>query len=247
MSFGKISVRDAVGLLRYQYQRLRQYPHYRRELKKIEVRRQGQTEPQFARLKELENSGKGRCFLVADSTALTSEQIHQLRNETVFGAVSAAQADCWKKCRATYLGIQDPRACSKLEQDFDGIIFAGDNLTEQIGQMKQVVLFPYLGVYKYYINRYREYNTKFSKNAAEVVYDGYSVVYSLLQLAVYMGFTEICLIGCDCFHSENEKLTAAYRVAKQYADAHNIRIINGTPGESDSVFPYCDLHKLLSL
>ena len=43
--------------------------------------------------------------------------------------------------------------------------------------------------------------SKFSHDAHSFLYDGYSITYSLLQLAIYMGFKEIILLGCDSNYS----------------------------------------------
>ena len=51
---------------------------------------------------------------------------------------------------------------------------------------------------------HKKYHSKFSDNAFEVVYSGYTITYSLIQLAVYMGFKEIYLIGVDCNYSSNK-------------------------------------------
>lgn len=248
----KISGNKVIGNLRYQYQRIMQYPHYRNEMKKIEGRKNGHIPPQFAKIKTLENCCAGkRCFIISDGSGLTIPEMEMLKHEITFGAISVLRADGWKDWKPTYLGIQDPHAYKKLEQsilsDYGDNVFVGDNLAEQFDLPERLIQFPYLGVYKYYMNRYLEYNTKFSGNAFEVVYDGYSIVYSMLQIAVYMGFQEIYLFGCDCCCPENEKTAAAYRVAKQYADTHGIQIINCTHGDETDIFSYQSLNEILRM
>ena len=247
----KISKNKMLGNLRYQYQRIVQYPHYRREMQKIQERRNGQIPPQFEAIKALENrfSGK-RCFILADGSSLTPPELEKLKQEITFGAISDAPWKGWDGWKPTYLGIQNPRAYQKLERELcagsGDNVFVGDNLAGSFDLPERSIPFPYLGVYKYYRNKYLECNTQFSGNAFEVVYDGYSVVYSMLQIAVYMGFQTIYLFGCDCCRPKNEKLAAAYRVAKQYADAHGIQIINCTHGEEADLFPHQRLEAVLS-
>ena len=101
--------------------------------------------------------------------------------------------------------------------------------------------------------------TGFSEKIGQKVYSGYkgggTVTYVCLQLAVYMGFTEIYLLGTDCNYiigsSNNhfikddvvdnknhgtELMIKAYECARDYANAHNIKIYNATRGGMLEVF-----------
>jgi hypothetical protein len=127
------------------------------------------------------------------------------------------------------------------------------------------ILFPFSS-YNHRVFSEDKHSTKFSGNAEAIVYDGYTVTYSILQIAVYMGFKEIYLLGCDCYYSPDPKkqhfiemervdiscVTAqkrmlyAYRVAKRYADKHHIRIYNATRGGHLDVFERVSIEKVLS-
>jgi hypothetical protein len=237
------------GMLRYQYQRLKQYPHYRDEMKKIQERKEGKIPPQFQKLQALQNSRKGeRCFILGDISMLPDVMIRRLTEETTFGTAAILEnaSSNWKP---TYLGIQNPAEYQKIEQEaranYHGSIFVGDNVTERFAISDACIPFPYLGVYKYYRNRYGEYRTEFSENAAVVVYDGYHVVYSMLQIAVFMGLKEIYLIGCDCCHSQDKRRMEGYRTAKSFADSHGILLCNSTPNEEEDLLPYRCLTDIL--
>lgn len=115
------------------------------------------------------------------------------------------------------------------------------------------------------INRIRgEYNDKnvrFSQNAERCVYNGETVTYICMQLAVYMGFKEIYLLGIDFdytadvydksnhfegyrnsykeiraqqFHAKKQII--AYRKAKEIEESRGIQIINATRGGKLEVF-----------
>lgn len=58
--------------------------------------------------------------------------------------------------------------------------------------------------YEYHI-KYDRYNMKFSDDFANDVYSGMTVVYVCMQLAVYMGYQEIYLLGCDFDYNNVEK------------------------------------------
>lgn len=104
-------------------------------------------------------------------------------------------------------------------------------------------------------------NIRFSKNVERCLYNGRTVTYACLQLAVYMGFTEIYLLGVDFNYSSDiyaetnhfegyqnhykdirlnqvnlEKQLYAYRKAKEMAETKKIKIINVTRGGKLEVF-----------
>lgn len=102
---------------------------------------------------------------------------------------------------------------------------------------------------------------RFSEEFQKYAYDGRTITYTCLQMAVYMGFKEIYLLGVDFnytpdvyaeanhfagYHPEGdsvrrnpfprEKQILAYESAKKYADAHGINIYNATRGGKLEVF-----------
>ncbi|MEH7386550.1 hypothetical protein V7147_14245, partial [Bacillus sp. JJ1521] len=111
---------------------------------------------------------------------------------------------------------------------------------------------------------HKRYKTKFSGDAFAGVYDGYSITYSLIQIAVYMGFKEIYLLGVDCnypknmnhhfkeyghvdptFLSARDKMISAFNEARKYANRNNIKIYNATRGGMLEVFERVDLDEVL--
>lgn len=104
---------------------------------------------------------------------------------------------------------------------------------------------------------------KFSSNFAQKSYLGATVAFACLQLAVYMGFTEIYLLGIDCSYLKNSSenyfyiqdtkdslehgtdyMVMAYQSAKDYADAHDIKIFNATRGGELEVFKRMEFDRL---
>ena len=71
--------------------------------------------------------------------------------------------------------------------------FAGDVISKQVKLSDDYYIFP-LNMLNHNWP-HKKYHSKFSDNAFNVVYNGYTITYSLIQLAVYMGFKEIYLIG----------------------------------------------------
>lgn len=236
---------DIMGWVRYQYQRIRQYPHYRSEVRQIERRKNGAEFPAFARLKEMRGSYAGmRCFILSDGAGLSAQEREGLQTQITFGVGAFLEQNCFIP---TFIGTQNPAEFKRLKSgilsDADSTVLIGDNLADELDHVEHAVLYPYLGVYKYYMNRYREYHVKFSDDSYAVVYDGYHTVYSMIQIAAYFGFSEICLIGCG--PTGKERLASAYRTAKEYADEHGIQIVDCTDGAPEAVFPHRDLCDLL--
>ncbi len=113
----------------------------------------------------------------------------------------------------------------------------------------------------------RQSGPSFSKDISICAYEGYTVIYTALQIAVYMGFSRIYLLGVDHSYSvpnggamsglsakdyftgckplngitlnapQLERSTAAFAVARAYCDSHGIQIYNATRGGNLEVFP----------
>ena len=109
--------------------------------------------------------------------------------------------------------------------------------------------------------------------AEDIKYGMYTcatVVYNCFQLATYMGFNEIYLIGVDfSFSNEyknannhfiknyydsnsqtgnfyDEEQLRSYKAAKQYANKHGVKIYNATRGGKLEVFPRVDFDSLFT-
>lgn len=115
-------------------------------------------------------------------------------------------------------------------------------------------------------NYYPQYPT-FSDDVTRGIYGGRTVMFDMLQIAVYMGFKEIYLLGVDfswgedgkdthfCKDYMNDELVKenirykeeqehAYIAAKNYADSHGIKIYNATRGGHLEVFERVDFDKI---
>lgn len=168
--------------------------------------------------------------------------------------------------RPTYYGIQDLKVYNKLKEYIKELqvdaCFIGDNIAKDIQLPKNSYLFPIN--FLHHLIPHENFDTKFSNNAFKVVYSGYSITYSLLQIAVYMGFKEIFLLGVDCHYPSNMKhhfkeygyidpeyykahaqMTAAFKAAKKFADENHIKIYNATRGGKLEVFERVDLDEVL--
>lgn len=149
-----------------------------------------------------------------------------------------------------------------------GYLFSRSNgrLREYLQEYDNIRLFKYI-----YSESEKDYS--FSSDCAKQVYIGYTVTYAMLQLAVYMGFKTIYLLGMDHQYSReiingevvetdvknysdllqedqviafnlNDQTTLAYHAAKKYADAHGIKIYNATRGGKLELFERVDFDSI---
>lgn len=235
------------------------------------ARANGRIDEKYIALKELKDSHKGqRCFIIATGPSLTIEDLEKLKGETTFAMNSIKRLYEQTSWRATYYGIQDRDVYEAMEDVINStkgeeqMVFVSDILERYFNIPKEFTLFPYDGEYHLYNGELLVPNAKFSDDIYSIVYDGYSITYSLIQIAIYMGFSEIYLLGCDCSWGKDKKnhivesgffdkrcfsnpvrQRVAYQCAKDYADSHNIKIYNATRGGELETFERVNLDEVL--
>jgi hypothetical protein len=160
----------------------------------------------FAEIKKYRNKHVGkRCFIVCTGPSLTYEDLELLKGEITFsmnGIVKGFPKTDW---RPTYYGILDHfiyEECQDLILNDKKLIpFISESIAKRRYEIPaNSILFPF-SCYKHRtLLAEVNFSTKFSGNAAALVYDGYTVTYALIQIAIYMGFKEIYLLGCDCYY-----------------------------------------------
>ncbi len=231
----------------------------------------GRNDERFIPLKEYKDKYKGkRCFITCTGPSLTIEDLESLKNEYTFGMNSIALIHDKTEWVPDFFGVQDINVYEKIKdkvtKENNGTVFVPYGLTKRYEIPSRWIKFPMCGSYHLYEMIYGpKYFAKFSDNCYVRVYDGYSITYSLIQLAIYFGFDEIYLLGCDCNYMGEkqhfietghydpgaahaaERTFASYKVAKEYADTHGIKIINSTRGGKLEIFPRKSLEDVLSV
>lgn len=209
-----------------------------------------------------------RCFIVATGPSLTIEDLNLLENEITFGMNSLCKVFNKIGWETTYYGVQDYGVYDILKDDIANIknstVLVGDNLKKRFHLKDKYVQFP-LNFLNHTMTCKPPYNTIFSDDCYSVVYDGYTITYSLIQIAVYMGFKEIYLVGADCNYSKDinkrnfinigkvdntfdtagDRMRYAYSIAKDYAEKNNIQIYNATRGGMLEVFERVNLDDIV--
>lgn len=227
-------------------------------------------------LKELKKIESGRCFIIGTGPSLTFTDLEKLKNEKTFGVNSLCKAFEKIGWCTTYFGFLDKEVFLKYGDALKVLdskhIFYNIRVLNELTKRKfplwnlSVPFNVYYGkhIFKYGI----DIKTKFSGRPDKIVYDGYTVLYAMLQIAIYMGFTKIYLLGADCNYklekkhfigTENDKnevdsklkylggnaMIESYKVAKVYADKHGIEIYNATRGGMLEVFERVNLDDVL--
>lgn len=237
-------------------------------LMKVKLRQWGLLhERKFDKISKLKDSYKGkRCFLIATGPSLTFDDLDKLKGEICFCVNSIVKILDQMTFTPNFIGIQDAGVYSKIgdliESSTIPHVFMTDILYQQHCKHKgnkNYILYPKYNCRHSSHGDKRPLSSGFSDDVSKVVYDGYSITYSLLQIAVYMGFTEIYLLGCDCSYdvksgkhhfvesgfydktasSVGERMIYAYQVAHDYLTKYrpDVKVYNATRGGMLNVFP----------
>lgn len=222
-------------------------------------------------LKRFHNIHKGkRAFILGNGPSVRLEDIERLRqnNEICFGLNKIHKIYEKTDWRPDYICMSDTRVISACENELnditeDSVVFMADRF-----------FYSDKVQYIHLKSEYYEPNFPgFSEDITEGVCWGYTVTYDLaLQIAAYMGFSEIYLLGIDHnnvgpvtdsrnhfipnYFSEKEDgiykdvianfkaMDLAYQKADLYSREHGFRIYNATRGGKLEIFERVDFDKL---
>lgn len=217
------------------------------------------------------NSGK-RCFIIAMGPSLLEKDLIRLKNEYTFGMNSICTLYESIDFKPTYYGIQDKYVFDDLKQMLYEYYLGNDRvfISDRIARNKKIdpkwTVFPLNYAYNAYARWFKnDYKVKASDDAFKVVYDGFSITISLIQIAIYMGFCEIYLLGADCsfdkanLHFGNytgiidptldtayQRNIAGYKGVKELAESKGVKIYNATRGGCLEVFERVSIDEVLS-
>jgi hypothetical protein len=209
-----------------------------------------------------------RCFIVGTGPSLTIEDVKKLKGSISIGVNTLYKLFHEADWKSDYYCIIDPDTYENIKDELSGykdipLFYAENRLLD-----KNVKGIPFeLNCSDFYRLKAPDVFsfTSFSPDLDKYIYDGASVVYAALEIAVYMGFKEIYLLGVDCNYElsrealHNSKLSYSkdynynwtrqtgltmiegFKVAKAYADEHGIKIFNATRGGMLEVFPRVNL------
>ncbi|MGN0414938.1 MAG: 6-hydroxymethylpterin diphosphokinase MptE-like protein [Agathobacter sp.] len=226
----------------------------------------------YKSLRKYKGIHKGeRCFIIATGPSLTLEDLELLKDEYTFGMNSIVKKYNETDFRPTYFGIQDHLVYPAIEKEIMAAykdsdnVFVSDRITWHSDIGEQWNVFPLNMSYNGYKRWFKEeFFAKFSDDIYRRVYSGFSITYSLIEIAAYMGFKDIYLIGADCSFLQNQPLhfaehgvadknldtaatrnIAGYEAALKFSKMHGFNIYNATRGGALEVFPRVKLEEVL--
>ncbi len=222
-----------------------------------------------------------RCFIVATGPSLTMQDLDLIKEEYSFSMNSIVNIFEKTPFRPTYYLLQDGHVEKKLREQlkkinitsvcdtFIGICnYYGNDVSiskKTFNQLYNKGNWYNLNYTYHCLNSYYypdKIKMGFSVDMAEEALDGFTVTYTAIEMAVYMGFREIYLLGCDTTyggHVDEANLDrhprkdepaffniVAYEEAKRYGDEHGIQIFNATRGGMLEVFPRVNLDSIFT-
>ena len=214
-----------------------------------------------------------RCFIVATGPSLTIEDVELLKNEYTFAVNSGFRLFDKTEWRPSYYVITDPKFITDIGKELEKYneqiecAFCGENVrwdkkdVHKINVSKQYQNLPSKGLLRKLID-YRQYNFM-SSDISKGIISGHTVVFSALQIAEYMGFTEIYLLGTDCNYKEKlqyslltshthvdnpnaaDLMIIDYLYAKRHFDRKTSTVYNATRGGMLEVFERVELNNII--
>lgn len=228
--------------------------------------------PELVKYKDI-YKGK-RIFLIGNGPSLRIEDLEKLhRNKEICIACNKIYRIYDKtEWRADYIAMSDYKIISDCTEEIPqipGKIIMADNYH----YFSDNPYFDSVEYIHYFLGGEYPLYPRFSEDVCNGVYCGLSVMYDIgLQLAAYMGASEIYLIGIDHSYTTNivdknnhfikdyyregeekkyasikfekEKIDKAYETAEGYSRKHGFRIYNATRGGALEVFERVDFDSL---
>lgn len=238
-----------------------------------------QTSEDSQYMKTLKDScDEERCFIIGNGPSLTREDLNLLKNEKTFSFNRIYNMYPYTDWRPTYYMVTDRSIIQKLNQedekqlDAEYIFFANEKLTRKYRkQNAHQIIFKDVAS----ANKNKPITKEISEEVSQYFSIAQSVTIQAFELAFYMGFKEIYLLGVDhsfaveidangkkhidqdivphfkedhdksLYPSYKEALTLEYEICKRYAQQHGIKVVNVTRGGKLEVFMRAELEDVL--
>jgi lipopolysaccharide biosynthesis glycosyltransferase/glycosyltransferase involved in cell wall biosynthesis len=219
-----------------------------------------------------------RCFFIGNGPSLTPDDLNKLSDEYTFAFNRIFRIFDRTDWRPTFYMYQDvmlrhgkqfvsllKENLSKYDMPFS--FFPITSLSKEFkGLSNQELYLPLVENWSNYVND-KKY-LRFSKNCSRSVHAAYGSMYTALQLAVYMGFREIYLIGTDCDYlsqdshfykdefdakkntndkrRDTDSVTKGFKIMKEAIDKiDGVAIYNATREGKLELFPRIDLEDVV--
>ena len=142
-----------------------------------------------------------RCFVIGNGPSLTTDDLDKLKNEISFASTRIYTLYNKTEWRPTFYAIQDdlvlkdalPFLRDVAKTSANGFVSINNygSCKETVKELENLLWMPL----RYCPPKHNQY--AFSDAIEQEVFEGLTITYSCLQLAAYMGFSEIYLLGTD--------------------------------------------------
>ena len=231
----------------------------------------------YSRIKLLKGIHKGkRCFIISTGPSLKISDLKRLEEDVTISMNSIVSVYKLTDWRPTYYVIQDTGVAHDIMESGYELWNMSSNIIISHLVDERFIHPANVYVYRLDLNGHNVTHSvkeiEFSHDAFESICDGYTVTYSCIQLAMYMGFKEIYLLGCDCDYlgqkkhafgyktgtessilnsiddkiESVERMKASYKIAKDELFKNRVKIFNATRGGKLEVFERVDFDSLFT-
>ena len=175
------------------------YPY--QNLKRFILKKTFKNSKHGKRLLLLKNKFEGRrCFIIGNGPSLTPEDLDKIKNEYSFAANKIFYIYDKTEWRPTFYSCGDPEVYITIKDYFLSCDIEYKFLSRLCGIPKKIdnslyPFYPHDG--RFCINKYNFSPPFISENVNEFISLGGTVTFTNIQLAIYMGFKEIYLLGVD--------------------------------------------------
>lgn len=218
---------------------------------------------QYSELKQYKGIHEGkRCFIVATGPSLTEKDFFSLKNEYTIGVNGLCLWFKEKKMETDYFVVSDDDVYNRIEGALKETkttqIFVSERVAKTYTVDLGFKLFPVNLWNRFVLN---EDKKRLSNDISVCSYDEETVVFHAIQLAIFLGFKLIYLLGTDCNYDQKKaysvdhgkkvdtavgpKMIRSYYVVKKYEDLYGFKVFNATKGGMLEVFPRVNLEDVL--
>lgn len=182
----------------------------------IAMRQYRQNRDVLKKIRSLKGAFEGkRCFIIGTGPSLTVDDLEKLKNEYTFGTNRIYELFNQTDWRPTFYVNQDAELIKKF--------------SERIKEVPSKYMFlpiDFMDLFNddrihYFVLKHKDYYPKkapFSTDVSKYLSQGFTVTYGAIQIAAYLGFKEMYLIGID--HNYSISRDAKGNVIKNEAE-HN--------------------------
>lgn len=209
-------------------------------------------------LQDLKGLHQGeRCFIIGNGPSLTADDLTSLKSEYTFAANRIFYIFDKTEWRPTFYCAQDLMVVKDIADKIGGMwtlfdkVFLNSNcykfFRREESNCKNVLFFN---------PKYKNGHKKilFSEDISDFIFDGGSVTYAAIQIAVYMGFSKIYLIGVDHNYAatsfKNNEISSS-DVANSYFEGMPTNLKMTKPNTEGSTLSFikakefCDSHNVI--